>query len=378
MKTKLLFTVFVAFSLLFCLLLVSCGTKDNTDVTDESHEHEYGEWVETEKATCTETGEKEKKCSCGKTKTSEVEPLGHEYIEDYCIYCGEREPSEGIVYELNVDRQSYRVEMYGECTDTVVCIPSEYMGKPVTKIRDCAFMNCKDITEVVLPESITEIGEAAFKDCENLAEINIPSKVTMILSRTFSGTSLTNVVIPEGVTYIGIAFSRCEKLKSITIPKTVTAIADMAFSECTNIENVYISDIGAWCEMGFGWDASTPLYYGGSLYLNGELVTDLVIPEGVTKIEDHAFAWCKDLHSVTIPSSVTGIGKGAFKFCQNLTSVVIPQSVSDIGYSVFYRCNNLTIYCQAESKPSVWRDDWNSNVYNSTTIPVEWGYQTEK
>lgn len=378
MKIKFLFTILATVSLFLCLLLFSCGTEDNIGGTDESHEHKYGEWVETKKATCTEEGEKEKKCSCGKIKTSKIEPRGHEYVEDYCIYCEVREPSAGLVYELNIDRQSYAVTMYGECTDTVVCIPSEFMGKPVTKISDCAFMNCKDITEMVLPESITEIGESAFYGCENLAKINIPSKITMILSRTFSGTGLTSVVIPKGVTYISNAFLRCEKLKSITIPKTVTAISDLAFSECTSLENIYITDIGAWCEIGFGWESSTPLYNGGSLYLNGELVTDLVIPEGVTKIEDRAFAWCKDLNSVTIPSSVTSIGEGAFAFCQNLTSIVIPQSVSDIGYSVFNQCSNLTIYCEAESKLSTWQDNWNVNEYTGTEIPVVWGYKTEK
>ena len=321
MKTKLLSTILLALCLSVCLLLLSCN--QDADVTNSGSSSQTTESNEEGGAT-TDSGK----------------------------------GSNGLRFTLSDDKTYYTVEGIGKCKDTDIYIPSTYEGLPVKSIGKEAFENCTELTSITIPNSVTSIEREAFKNCRNLTSITIPNSVMSIDSDTFYG---------------------CTGLTSITIPKTVTAIADRAFSGCTNIENVYISDIGAWCEMGFGWDAATPLYYGASLYLNGELVTDLVIPEGVTKIEKFAFAWCKDLNSVTIPSSVTSIGNGAFTFCQNLTSVVIPQSVSEIGYGVFYRCSNLTIYCEAESKPSAWQGDWNSNVvYNGTIIPVVWGYETEK
>ena len=78
------------------------------------------------------------------------------------------------------------------------------------------------------------------------------------------------------------------------------------------------------------------------LYLNGILVTELVIPDGVTRIKDYAFSNCSFLTSVTIPDGVTSIGDCAFEYCSSLTSVVIPDSVTSMGDCVFKRCSSLT------------------------------------
>ncbi len=53
----------------------------------------------------------------------------------------------------------------------------------------------------------------------------------------FSGcTELTEVVLPEGVTEIGMwAFSDCTSLKSITLPKGLTRIGDGAFYDCDSL-----------------------------------------------------------------------------------------------------------------------------------------------
>ena len=71
------------------------------------------------------------------------------------------------------------------------------------------------------------------------------------------------------------------------------------------------------------------------MYLNGEEVTDLIIPKGVTTIKDYAFYGCSGLTSVTIPNSVTSIGERAFSGCSGLISVTIPNSVTSIGLYAF-------------------------------------------
>ena len=101
--------------------------------------------------------------------------------------------------------------------------------------------------------------------------------------------------------------------------------------------------MAAWCGISFTGYFSNPLYCaGGNLFLNGELVIELVIPDGITTINNYAFSYCTSITSVTIPDSVTTIGDSAFYWCTNLTSVTIPDSVTIIGSRAFYYCSKLT------------------------------------
>ena len=130
-------------------------------------------------------------------------------------------------------------------------------------------------------------------------------------------------------------------ITSVTIPDSVTSIGESAFEDCW-LTSVYITDIGAWCNILFNGDFANPLYYAHNLYLNNELVTELVIPSTVTKIKDYAFYGCSSLTSGVIPNSVTSIGQKAFDGCSSLTSVVIPDSVTSIGKWAFSGCSSLT------------------------------------
>jgi len=69
---------------------------------------------------------------------------------------------------------------------------------------------------------------------------------------------------------------------------------------------------------------------------------DVVIPDGVTRIEMGAFANCTALKSITIPDGVTKIGMGAFVNCTALKSITIPKSVVAIHAIAFKNCAGLT------------------------------------
>lgn len=69
--------------------------------------------------------------------------------------------------------------------------------------------------------------------------------------------------------------------------------------------------------------------------------SDLVIPDTVTTIADHAFEGCEDLLSVTIPDSVTSIGVGAFNGCKQLHTVTLPNSIEEIDEQTFSGCESL-------------------------------------
>ena len=213
--------------------------------------------------------------------------------------------------------------------------------------------NRSEIKKVILKNGVTSIGDYAFRDCSNM----------------------TSVTIPKGVKSIGSrAFYNCSSLTSVTIPDSVTSIGSYAFGACNNIKEVHITDIAAWCKMHF-WDEfppdpSNPFAYAYNLYLNGTLVTDLVIPNSVTSIRGYAFYGCSSLTSVTIPNSVTSIGDRTFEGCSSLTSVTIPNSVTDIWERAFSCCSSLTSITIPNSVTGIADDAFEGcSSLTSVTIP---------
>ena len=231
---------------------------------------------------------------------------------------------------------------------TSVTIPNS-----VTNIGNNAFYGCNGLTSVTISNSVTSIGENAFRDCSGLTSVAIPNSVTSIGDRAFLNcTGLTSVTIGNSVTRIGTgAFRNCTGLTSVTMPNSVTSIGNYAFDNCSGLTKVNITDIAAWCNITFGDNISNPLYNAHNLYVNDELVTDLVIPNSVTSIGNSAFYGCTGLTAVTIPNSVTNIGNCAFENCTGLTSVTIPNSVTRIGKQAFRNCSGLTSVTSLATTP---------------------------
>ena len=103
-----------------------------------------------------------------------------------------------------------------------------------------AFLECKKLTSVDIPNSVTGIARIAFWNCSGLSSINIPNSVTSISTQAFQGcTSLTSLIIPNSVKYIGSsAFSNCTSLTSLTLSETLTMIYDGAFYGCTSLNSI--------------------------------------------------------------------------------------------------------------------------------------------
>ena len=224
-------------------------------------------------------------------------------------------------------------------TDTDLVIPDRIEGYPVTEIASGAFSYCDTLCAVTIPDTVTDVESWAFGGCRNLTTVTLCDKVSYISSSAFYECNVKELIVAEGsqsITYDMVVSPYT--LESVTIPATVTQIDTWAFSNCYMLNAVHIQDLGAWCAMDFE-SYENPL--ANHLCLNGEPITQLVIPQGVTAIGQAAFASCKNLTSVTIPNSVTSIGPRAFYGCEGLTSVTIPDSVTSIGDQGFYGCRNM-------------------------------------
>ena len=142
----------------------------------------------------------------------------------------------------------------------------------------------------------------------------------------------------------------------VVIPEGVTSINDGAFYKCSSLTSIVIPEgvtsIGNWA-------------------FNGcSSLTSVVIPEGVTSIGDSAFAGCSSLTSIVIPESVTSIGDSAFWRCSSLTSIVIPEGVTSIGDSAFAGCSSLTSIVIPESVTSIGDSAfWRCSSLTSIVIP---------
>lgn len=210
-------------------------------------------------------------------------------------------------------------------------------------ICDYAFSECTALTSIAIPNGVISIGENAFKYCSGITEVTIGKGLTHIGEFAFTKcTSLKSIIMPDTLTFIGYgAFYNCSSLTTITIPSSVTRIEESAFSNCTSLKDVYITDISAWCSILFGDYNSNPLYYAENLYLNEELVTDVVVPDGVAFISDYAFYSYDKLTSIVLPEGIESIGTYAFRDCACLSSITIPDSVTEIKSGAFYNCAGL-------------------------------------
>ena len=281
----------------------------------------------------------------------------------------------------------------------------------VTSIGTYAFYDCTNILSITIPTSVKSFGTANMEGCTNLTDVYYQGTLQEWLSISFDhmgsptyngnaqgvlGTNLyinnekiVDLVIPNDISIINNqAFAKVDSLKSIVLPSSVTKVGTYAFFNCQNLKNVtiqstnvsfgqaafaYTSDIvvdfvgsvSQWCEMSFYNYYANPIYNGGTLYCNGELLPEtVVIGDGITNINDcvfyanttiknvvilntvkaigwAAFEQCTNLETIQMADGLTTIGSSAFKNCKNLKSLVLPNSLTTIKNEAFYDCVSL-------------------------------------
>ena len=187
-----------------------------------------------------------------------------------------------------------------------------------------------------------------------MSSVTIGDGVTSIGQEAFYGcSSLLSLTMGDGIVSIGEGtFYNCSSLTSINIPDGVISIGEYAFYNCSSLKSVYMTDLSAWCKLVFVSSYSSPLCYGAKLYMNDQELIELVIPEGITRIND-AFSGCSSLASVTIGDDVVSIGSDAFSGCSSLASVTIGDGVISIGLDAFSDCSSLASVTMGDGVVSI-------------------------
>ena len=223
----------------------------------------------------------------------------------------------------------------------------------VTDILDTSPSNAvfhnSGITSIKLPSTLETTGKATFGLCTKLIKVDLSNCTSLnsIGASTFQAcTGLIEIDLSNctSLTSIGgSAFYGCYELKSITLPSSLTSIAEEAFDTISNLETLeYKGTIEQWLSIDFG------LYWMGddshTFIVNGEELTNLVVPEGVQNIGNDAFNGCSGLTSITLPSSLASIGSYAFIDCDGLTNIDLSNctSLTSIGSYAFAYCDNLS------------------------------------
>ena len=218
----------------------------------------------------------------------------------------------------------------------------------------------------LLASLLLPLAASAYDACINGIYYNIVKKANLAEVTYGDNAYSGNVVIPETVVYDGTtcyvknigerAFSNCE-LNSLTIPASI----DSVWSSPRGIENLYITDLASWCNIGFYHFYPDPrsmteqrayttnlINVASNLYVGNKKVSSLDIPEGVTTIKAFAFEKASMVKSVTIPSSLKSIGEDAFWGCDiesvyitNLRawcdiSFILARQSSAVGSHPFY------------------------------------------
>ncbi len=198
-----------------------------------------------------------------------------------------------------------------------------------------------------------------------------------------------------------------DRLTGIVLPGTIRRFGANSFRLCESMDLVaFYGSIAEWCMIDNGGHFSNPLEYAHNLKIwdNSDhayhLVTDLVIPEGVTKINGYVFYGATCLTSVTIPSSVTEIEYEAFQGCSGLTTITfnatnctldsydsdifggcssvrtlnIGSDVSRIPNNTFKYIRNLDkITVAAQIPPEITSSTFDSNLSLNTPVIVPCG-----
>ena len=280
------------------------------------------------------------------------------------------------------------------------------------RINDLAFEGCSSLKRIYLPKDISSFGSSSFKGCSSLdvyyngtmvdwcniefknrqcnpmyyanncymldnygkyyqvSELILPDEVTKIGVVQFAGFNVTNIVIPNTVTYIGSsAFAECNMLESITLPFVGQELDGEYNSGTTRFAYIFDRVPESLKTVTI---TNAKIIYGYSF--EGCKIEEITIVNTDVIIDCYAFICCDYLKKMTLPfvgrtidaeesgslgymfgshegvpeslkevviTDQTVIYDGAFQFVRSVETIVIPDNVTSIGEYAFYECISL-------------------------------------
>lgn len=263
------------------------------------------------------------------------------------------EENEEEVVEVLLTEDGFRyaivndsVSIYGFDENTLIklIIPEEIEGLPVTRIANYAFAGSMNIVEVVLPSTIKEIGEGAFYKCERLQKINFPNGLERIERHAFYfAKNLTAVVLPASIIhYDADIFYECYNLVDVKLEEGSTIFPSL---NGTGVENVNIP-------------SSVKIIMS---YAFPKGIKEVILPEGVERLESYAFGGCENITSIKLPSTIKFIGSRCFSEVP-ITSLELPNGIEELENACFYGSKIEELYIPQSVKKigninCIWRDE---------------------
>ena len=233
----------------------------------------------------------------------------------------DRSSTSGLSFRYDSNAEGYYVNGYSG-SEKAIFIGKKYQDAKIIGIDESAFYGNRTITSVFIEDNVKTIGNNAFRDCTRLTELRLPDNLTTLSSCFMANTRITSIEIPKKVNSIATdAFYDTQNyLKEITIDPD---------NQYYSFRNNLMMD-----------GAGESVYFYVRLY--GQSSTaNLVVPDGVKRIQSNAFYSTSNFGSVTFPSSLVSIETSAFQYCYNLQTVTFNDSPCEICTQAFYNCNNL-------------------------------------
>ena len=232
------------------------------------------------------------------------------------------------------------------------------------EIDSHAFLNCKKLASITLPNSVTYLGDddpnsiegsGMFEGCESLASFTFPSSYASNNLPSFTFKNCKNLTTINWNGYNpkrlnSCAFWNCDKITWSQIPQSVEELGDECFYDCAALTSVDLSKIK---KMDTGvfwgtpltsveWPAAVTEIPARTFWTCGQLTTIKGIPgqpgawDNITKIGENAFNQCTALTTIKLPAELKTIDAQAFRTCINLATVDYGTKVETIGDGAFW------------------------------------------
>lgn len=276
------------------------------------------------------------------------------------------------------------------------------------EIKDYAFNNRTDLTQITIGKNVKRIGVQAF-GYTNITNITLPENLTTIAEKAFYGTKLQNIRIPASVKTVGSqAFYNCKELQSVEIaagsvsigkqafqasPKLTTVImkeggekniATEAFYNCPALEQVTLASTDSIGTRAFSNCPKLASIHipaktiGAYAFANCSTLTDVTFAEGMDSIADYAFVNSTNINRVALPNSLRTIGAYAFS-AENkensLRSISFGNNLETIGKNAFYKSTQVKDIVIPDKVKTI-RLNAFSNCENLRTVSVGSGVVT--